>query len=154
MRRGALASRSGLALVALLVALICVACDGYQKFYIQNDTDNLHYVRVTVHRTDDVYVHRVEPRATGYAARGVTSPSDDADDAMTVELLDAECNPIDEWGMPLSGGFLRIDEEPDFVRGYYSEPVSSLEPSAGASAVGNTHLTVFECGATDTIPDP
>jgi hypothetical protein len=137
----------------LLIALICIACDSFMAFYIQNETDDLHYVRVTVQRTGGVYVHRVEPGASGYAAQGLTGAGDD-DDHFTVELLDRECNPIDEWGMPFSGGLLRIDEEPHFVPGYYSEPVDSTGPSDGGSGAANTHVSVIECGATETIHGP
>jgi hypothetical protein len=148
-------TRIGPALVLLLTLLICSACDSAIAFYISNKTDQLHYVRVTVNRTGGVYVHQVDPGASGYAVQGVDPGPGDDGDVYSVELLDAECNPIREWSMPSTGGYLEIADPPEFVPGYFETPPGSdsaggVDPSLAPG--GLQHPTVLECGATDTLP--
>ena len=142
-------ARPGPAFLLLLVLLVCTACDSVIAFYIQNETDQPHYVRVTVNRTGGIYVHQVDPRASGYATQGVVPGPGDEGDVYTVELLDAECNPIREWSMPSTGGYLEIADESEFVPGAYYEDRPSPDPTDDS---GLQHVTVLECGATDTLP--
>jgi hypothetical protein len=155
-RRGAYVARSGAALYLVLTVLLCVACDSTIAFFIQNETDELHYVRVTVNRTGRVYVHHVEPRTSGFATRGVVPGPGDQGDVYTVELLDAACNPIAEWGMPSTGGYLKVSGAPEFLPGYYAEdppsPDGTGEIGASEPPDGLRHVTVLRCGATDTLP--
>jgi hypothetical protein len=141
-------ARSGPALALLLTLLVSTACDSVIAFYIRNETDQPHYVRVTVNRTRGVYVHQVDPRASGYASRGVVPGPGDEGDVYTVELLDADCNPIHEWSMPSTGGYLEIADEPEFVPGAYFEDPPSPDAT---DDIGLQHVTVMDCGATDTL---
>jgi hypothetical protein len=142
----------------LLIATLCVACDSITAFYIQNDTNDLHYVRVTVNRTGGVYVHQVDPRTAGYAVNSVDPGPPDEGDFFTVELLDATCTLIDAWGMPSTGGYLEISATPEFIRGFeaaYSavdEASDGVEPSGSRVSDGVRHPTVMECGATTILP--
>jgi hypothetical protein len=149
-------ARSRAALSLVLTALLCVACDSTINFYIQNETDELHYVRVTVNSSGRVYVHHVEPRTSGYAVRSVVPGLGDQGDVYTVELLDAACDPIAEWGMPSTGGLLRISGAPEFLPNYLPEHPPGPDGSGeiGASALPDVlrHVTVLRCGATDTLP--
>lgn len=138
--------------VLVLTLLLCTACDHYFELYIQNETNELHYVRVTVNRTGGVYVHHVEPRTSGYASQFVM-PGLPQDDVYTVELLDAACNPIAEWGMPSTGGFLRVSGAPEFLPWFPAEDPAS-PGDIGPSGLPDVlrHVTVMRCGATDTLP--
>lgn len=156
MRTGPHVARSGATLSLVLPALFCAACDSGIAFYIHNETDELHYVRVTVNRTGRVHVHEVEPRTSGYASRNFVSGPGDEGDVYTVELLDAGRTPIAEWGMPSTGGYLEVSEAPEFVPGYYVEDPPSPD---GTGDIGTSqppdvlrHVTVLTCGATDTLP--
>jgi hypothetical protein len=138
----------------VLTLLLCTACDSFFELYIQNETDELHYVRVTVNRNGYVYVHRVEPRTSGFAGQFV-APGPPEDDVYTIELLDAACIPIAEWGMPSTGGYLEVSAAPEFVPGPLEDPPSpSGTGDVGASQPphGFEHVTVLACGAVDTLP--
>jgi hypothetical protein len=139
----------------MLVAVLCTSCHGWYSFYIQNDTDELHYVRVTVNRTGAVYVHQVDPRASGPAAYGIPPASPDEGEPFTVELLDADCNPVAEWAMPEIGGYLEISAAPKFVPGGFPADSASTQDTgdvgASPSADDLQHETVLACGATHTF---
>ena len=141
-------------LLLVLVIPALAACDSYFELYVQNETDELHYVRVTVNRTGGVYVHQVEPRASSYASQFV-APGPPEDDVYTVELLDAACIPIAEWGMPTTGGYLEVSAAPEFVPGpFFEDPPYPY----GTGDIGSQqpddlkHVTVLACGVTDTLP--
>jgi hypothetical protein len=151
-----LSARSRAALSLILVAVFCTSCHGWYTFDIQNDTDELYYVRVTVNRTGAVYVHQVDPRASGTAAYGIPPTAPDEGEPFTVELLDADCNPVAEWEMPEIGGYLEISGAPEFVPGGWI-PVESASTEGTGDAVASLpadelqHETVLACGATDTF---
>ena len=156
MRTRALAARSGAALCLMLAAVFCTSCHAWFSFYIRNETNELHYVRVTVNRDGGVYVHQVDPRTSGYATSGHPAvPWNEGDAfAYTVELLDEACNPIAEWGMPSTGGYLEISEVPEFLPGELppASPQDTGESGASESPDRLEHMTVLACGATDTVP--
>jgi hypothetical protein len=138
-----------------LLSSVLAGCDSIQAFYVRNVTDEPYFVRVTVNRTGAVYVHQVDPRSAGFASQGVVPGPGDEGDGFSVELLDASCDRIDEWGMPSSGGYLEISENPRFNRGFEAahsavDASDGLNPSS-SPANGLQHPTVLECGATDTL---
>ena len=114
---GALTARSR-AISLMLAALFCTSCHGWFAFSVRNDTDELHYVRVTANRTGQIYVHQVDPRTSGAASFGPIDPGPPEGDVYTVELLDATCSPLAEWGMPSTGGYLKISGTPEFFPDY------------------------------------
>jgi hypothetical protein len=148
-------SRRGSLILLLLLCAALTACDSIQSFYIRNVTDEPYFVRVTVNRTGTIYVHQVDPRSAGYASQGVVPGPGDEGDVFSVELLDATCDPIGEWGMPSSGGYLEISAAPRFIRGFEAA-LAAAEASDGPKPTGSPanslpHATIMECGATDTL---
>jgi hypothetical protein len=156
MRTFGLRGRPGAVLFLALTMLLCTSCHAWFSFYIQNETDERHYVRVTVHRNGAVYVHEVDPRTSGYAGgHGPAVPWNEGDAyAYTVELLDEGCSPLAEWGMPSTGGYLEISEAPEFLPGELppASPQDTGESGASESPDSFEHMTVLACGANDTLP--